>query len=221
MRLILLAIVFFLASNSFGQNPNYMLWTEAGVVYKPLKNLHTSLEINGRFDNTGIQTFFPQVGLKYKVVKWFSPSIEYRFIVDENKYGNYKTNNRLNLNADFKHEVDRFSFDLRLRYQFEFRRLNSADYNPDFDQAIRFKPQISYNIKGTKFSPVISSEWFYYPLGGGPYYPGFTKIRCAAGGKYNLPGPHEVGLKYQIDKKFHSNDALRHVLSLSYMLELK
>lgn len=198
-----------------------MIWSGASLVYKPIKNLHTELELNGRFDDNGLQTFFPQVGAKYKVSKWFSPSIDYRFLVDKNKYGNYKSSSRINFNANLGHEIERFNLELRLRYQFEFKPSASSEYNADFDQAIRVKPEISYNIKGVKFTPKASAEWFYYPSTGGPYYPGFTKVRCAIGGSYNLPGPHELGVKYQLDKKFHSNNGLRHVLVLSYSYEIK
>ncbi len=215
-------IILFLTSifSSYGQNDDYMLWTKIGVKGKVSKKLSYSGAINIRFGGTGIETFFPQIGLEYKLKKWLKPSIEYRFIIDKNKYGNYKSSNRLNFNVELGKNVDRFSLGFRIRYQYAFNRISQQEYNPDFDQAFRFKPFLEYNIKGSKFTPIVSSEFFYDPQLG-PNGREFTKIRVGVGAKLNLKGPHTVGFKYQFDKKFNYKDGFRHVLGLSYSYKIK
>jgi hypothetical protein len=193
-----------------------MTWVEAEADGKIVKNLKWNAGITGRFGAAGVETVFPQVGLEYKVAKWFRPSVDYRFIIEKNKFGNYKVANRINANLDFKHAFDRLQLGLRLRYQYAFNRLSADAYDADFDQAIRVKPSFEYDLKGTKLSPVISAEFFYNPQYG-QFTPGFTKMRVAAGIKYELKGPHTIGIKYQLDKKFRDYAAdLRHVLNLSY-----
>ncbi|MBL4861920.1 MAG: DUF2490 domain-containing protein, partial [Crocinitomicaceae bacterium] len=183
MRLSIILLFLGTSLSSFGQNDAYMLWTELGVRGDVIKKMTWEVELNTRFDNKGIATFFPQVGLEYKVTKWFKPSVEYRFIVDKNKYGNYKSSNRLNFNANFKKGIERFDLGLRIRYQYAFDRLSvSESYDADFDQAIRLKPSISYDIKKSIFVPTVSAEFFYNP----EYGPGgrdFTKVRIGVGTK--------------------------------------
>lgn len=214
------AIVILLSFSAFGQN-KYELWTEAGVDYKIRKGLHTNLELNSRFDNQGVKTFFPQLGLEYKLTKWLKPSVEYRLVIDRNGIGNYKAYNRLNLNANFDKDIDRLSLATRVRYQYAFNSLSNTQYNADFDMAIRIKPSVKYDINDFPLSPTISAEFFYNPLSGGPYQPGFDKVRLAVGADLDVKGPHGFDFKYQLDKKFHDYSAgLRHVLSLSYSYDL-
>lgn len=205
--------------NSFSQH-DYMLWTEVGVEGKVIKRLKWAAEFNTRFDLSGVATYFPQVGLEYKITKWLRGSVQYRFIVDKNKYGNYKSSNRLNANLSFKENKKRFSYGLRLRYQYAFDRVSTSSYDADFDQAIRMKPSFEYDLKNSIFTPVISGEFFYNPSYG-PKSPGFSKMRIAVGSKLELDGPHGVSFKYQLDKKFYDFSAdLRHVLALSYIYKL-
>jgi hypothetical protein len=210
-----LTLLIFLVFSLFSKaQDEFMIWTEIGAKGKITKDLGWNADINTRFV-PGVETFFPQVGLSYKVTKWFKPSIEYRFIIDKNKYGNYKSSSRLNFNLAFKHDVKRFYGSLRVRYQSSFNKVNSEEYDGDFDQAFRFKPAIEYKIRKSRFIPGVSAEWFLNPA----YGPnrGITKIRLAAGTKIELKGPHEISVKYQIDKKLRNYSAgMRHVVSLGY-----
>lgn len=217
----LIFIFFFLSSSSlFGQH-EFQVWTEAGLDYKIKKGLHAGLEVNSRFDKTGVATFFPQLGVEYKLLKWLKSSVEYRFIVDKNNIGNYKVSNRLNFNLNFDKNKDRWSFGTRLRYQYAFNTFSPAQYDPDFDMAIRLKPSLKYDINDFPFSPEISAEFFFNPLGGGPYQPGFDKIRYTIGADLDVKGPHGFGFKYQLDHKLRNYSAnLRHVLALSYSYDL-
>jgi len=103
-----------------------------------------------------------------------------------------------------------------LRYQYSFNSVRAADYDSEFDQAIRLKPEIEYDIKGSIFNPVIGAEFFYNPS----YNPNgfeFTKIRFTIGTKLELDGPRSLSFKYQLDKKTDSYSiGARHVLSVSY-----
>lgn len=197
-----------------------MLWTETGVSGDLVKRTDWKFELNTRFDNRGIATFFPQVGIEYKLTKWLKPSLEYRFIIDRNKYGNYKSSNRINLNLGFDKSVDRFAFDFRCRYQFGFGNSGGSSYDSDFDQSFRFKPGIEYDINNCIFSPTMSCEFFYNPLLGVDGRQ-FDKLRFAVGSKLELKGNHKVSFKYQFDKKLtDASSGLRHVLCLSYEYKL-
>ena len=222
MKLSTILIFLGISLSSFGQNDYMMAWAKVGLRGDIVKKTDWMVNISTRFDNQGVATFFPQAGIEYKVKKWFKPSVEYRFLVDRNKYGNYKSSHRINLNANFKKSViKRLALGVRLRYQYAFKQFSGSEaYDADFDQAFRFKTSVTYDIKGSVFSRTVTSEFFYNPeLGKNGRQ--FTKVRFAAGTKIELDGPHSLSIKYQFDKKLRNYAAgVRHVIAISYEFKL-
>jgi len=211
----ILALILGFQPSVWAQN-EFAVWSELGVKGEFTKKIKWSVDLNGRFAKGNLETFFPQLGFEYKLAKWFRPSIDYRLVIDQNKYGNYKLSNRINVNGEFKKNVKRFTFETRLRYQYSFNSVRSADYDSEFDQAIRLKPEVEYDIKGTIFNPVVGAEFFYNPT----YNPNgfqFTKVRFTIGTKLELDGPHSVSIKYQLDKNTDKYTiGAKHVVSVSY-----
>lgn len=221
MRWKLLLITCLLGTSAFSQeNDDYMLWTTVGVTGDIVKKTDWTAELSTRFDNTGVATFFPQVGINYKLTKWLKPSLEYRFVIDKNSYGNYKAAHRLNFNAKFKESFDRLDVGLRVRYQYAFDNRGNFDYDADFDQAFRFKPEIAYDIKNFILTPKISTEFFYNPALG-ENGRRFDKMRLGIGASLDLNNDHDISFKYQLDKRFFAYDrGVRHVLAISYQYKL-
>lgn len=214
-------ILFILPFSLFSQNNEGKVWTEIGVNGKIVKDLDWAAELTTRFGVNGIETVFPSVSIKYKVKKWFKPSVEYRYIVDRENFDTYSNSHRLNFNADFKHTIDRLSIKSRIRYQYSFDRLvNSELYSPEFDQAIRLKLGGSYDINNSFLSPVISGEIFYNPTYG-PYGQQLTKFRLFAGVDIEMDGPHEISVGYIFDNRINiSRPLTKHILSLGYSYKI-
>ncbi len=218
MKQLVIFIFLFAGVSAYSQHEG-MVWTEVGVSGKVVKRLNASLEINSRFGASGLETFFPQLGLKYKVKKWFRPSVEYRYVLDKDRYDNMLSGHRLNFNANFEKSKKRFDFGARLRYQYAFNRfVNSGNLDLDLDQAWRLKGGVKYDINNSIFTPLFSAELFYNPQFGPDQ--GFSKIRIAAGTSFELDGPHKISVKYQMDKRFEFGRDVRHVLSISYGYKL-
>lgn len=217
MRLLILTISFFSCFTLFSQNDEFQVWTEVGLKGDLIKRMDWMVDLNTRFGRFGVEKILPEVGVDYKVKKWFKPSITYRSIIAKNQIGNYKLGHRINLNANFKKGVKRFEFAARIRYQFAFAKgASPVEYDADFDQAIRIKPSIEYDINNSIFTPKVSADFYYDPVYG-PNGQRFTKIRLAAGASLELKGPHSFSFKYQVDKKLHDyGEGLLHVLALSY-----
>lgn len=204
----------------FGQTSE-KLWVDLGVKHDFTKKLSVEAHVTNRLYYNGVQTFFPAVLIKYKLRKWFVPSIEYRGIFSENKFENYDFKNRLNANLEFKKEYKRFLFSGRIRYQFSFDRLyETADYNAEFDQAIRLKPSIKYKIKKSNFTPLVSIEYFYNPKFEETGRR-FVKYRFTAGTEFDLDKKNSFTLAYILDQQYNvANPKRQHILSLSYARSL-
>lgn len=216
-----LIIAFFIPFVGFGQTSSGMVWTELGVKGSVTKKIDWAADVTTRFGNLGVNTFFPQVSVKYKLTKWFRPSLEYRAIFNHLSNGNYNFSNRLNINGEFKKGVSDFDFGLRVRYQYSFGTLFSGGaYDPEFDQAIRIKPSVTYDIKKSMFSPTASVEFFYDPAYG-QYGRQFTKIRTFVGIKMDWKKPFDVSVGYMFDGKINlPNPSSRHILSVSLAYKL-
>lgn len=214
-------MLFILPFSLFSQNNEGKIWTEVGVNGKIINDLDWSVDLTTRFGINGLETIFPSASIKYKVKKWFKPSIEYRYIVDKENFDTYNNSHRLNFNADFKKTFDRFAVKSRIRYQYSFDRLvNSELYSPEFDQAIRLKIGGSYDIDNSFLTPTISAEMFYNPMFG-PYGKQITKLRLFAGVDVEMDGPHALSIGYMYDNRINlSRPLTRHILSLEYSYEI-
>jgi hypothetical protein len=199
------------------------VWLETGVKGEITKKLDWGVELTNRFGTYGLETFFPQATLRYKAFKFMRLSVDYRAIFNKDEYTNYLFSNRINGNVDLKQKVNRFTFSGRVRYQYSFNSLrNNMYYDAEFDQAIRLKPGISYDIKDNPISLSTSAEFFYNPqfMEGGQQ---FTKLRAWAGLDYALEfGEKEnkqsfdIGFGYIFDLQLNvSAPRTSHILNIS------
>lgn len=219
MKNLFVFLVLFCAYSLRGQDAAE-LWTEVGVSGTYPAKLTWSAEFNTRFGDRGVNTFFPEIGLGYKIKKWFKPSIDFRYIMDRKIDGRYVGATRLNYNLEISPEIKRVSLELRLRYQQEMASVPGDDYRDDFDQALRMKLAGEYNINGSKITPKVGLEFFYdpqYSISG----PEFTKMRYFAGASFNLKGPHEIVVRYIYERKFNLPSVNRHIFLVAYGFEYK
>src|SRR4051812_22341836 len=94
------------------------VWFGAGVKSELVKNLVFGLQTNARVRTDGnLQTLFQEASIKSEHIKWFRPSVDYRFITSYAKNGNTEYSNRINLNADFRCKIGEVKTGVRGRYQ--------------------------------------------------------------------------------------------------------
>ncbi|MGB0932841.1 MAG: DUF2490 domain-containing protein [Lishizhenia sp.] len=220
MRLIFVILFLFFTSSLFSQAES---WFSGGVKTDLNDKITASAELNLRTTNlVRVEQFFPEASIKYNLSKFFKPSVDYRFVVGRDNSANYRGAHRVNVNFNFKQEIERLDFKFRLRYQSKVNSGGASEvYQPDFDNAIRLKPEIQYNIENSKLNPFIGAEWFYNPensaLGNR-----YRKIRFAAGITWDLPNKQELDFKYQLDYDINVPFPERiHIISISYGWEWK
>jgi hypothetical protein len=215
----LFSFFLFSFSSVYSQTTVFQVWNELGTSGKANKNLTYGVDLTTRIGNAGVATYFPQVSVKYKLNKFIRPSVDYRMIMNRASNGNYLASHRINGNLQFSYVKKRQSFGFRIRYQYSFNRLIQT-YEPEFDQAFRFKPSYTYDVNKSIFTPKVSCEFFYNPSNG---YQGqqFTRIRYYAGVALELAGPHNLEVGYYYDQKIQvANPVNRSILNLSYSYSL-
>lgn len=215
MRNLFLALCF-LPLVALSQNSTvFQVWSEAGLSYKIDKNQSLAFDLTTRHGAGGLQTFFPQISYRYKVNKYFKPSIDYRFIGSSTDEGNFSYQHRINGNLQFAYDLDRLQLGLRFRYQYSTNRLGN-NYEPEFGQALRIKPSFAYDVKNTDLEPQVSMEFFTGPMDGQVGYH-LNRIRWSFGVGYTFDGPHNIEIAYLYDQRINSPGSLnRAILNLSY-----
>jgi len=193
----------------------FQSWNELGLSYKLDKKQSFGLDFTTRFDASGLQTFFPQISYKYKVNKFFRPSLDYRLIASKDDFGNYALQHRLNVNLQLAHEIERLELGFRVRYQFSAER-STTDIGSEFGDAFRFKPSIGYNLKNSILSPSAGMEFFTSPMDGQTGYH-LNRIRWNLGVAIDLKAAGELEIAYLYDQRINSPGSLnRAILNLGY-----
>ena len=220
MRTLLLSLLL-IPLIGWSQNSTvFQVWNEAGVGYKINKKQSLGFDLSTRHDANGLQTVFPQVSYKYKLSKLIRPSIDYRYIGRVTDEGNFTFQHRINANLQLNYKIERFQLGLKGRYQFTTSRI-AENFEPEFDEAFRVKPSVSYDIKKSILIPTASLEFFTGPMNGQQGYH-LNRLRWRAGIAFEWDGPHSFELAYQYDQRINSPGALnRAILNLSYSYSIK
>ena len=218
MKNALIFILLFIGKFSFAQVVP-QTWLSGEIERKLTSKFDASASLDLRFIDFGTpSTIFPQLSISYKLFDGVKLSMDYRMLIKENRFSNYTLDNRLNFNVDFKAKFKYFDPGFRFRYQSTFGSLNGAgNYSPEFDQAIRLKPSLTFHIKKkSKYTPAVSGEWFY-SLANKDLGRRFTKYRLALGTSYNLKGPRTIDFKYIFGQSINlPKNEIEHIFSVTY-----
>lgn len=204
----------------FGHSQSFEFWNSIGAKYKIGKRLTVAGSFTDRINNRGVKAFFPELTSKLKITKWASVSIDYRYVSKKENNGNYLGANRFNFNARFKNSYKRIKYSCRFRYQMSSGGDPNQGYESDFDEAFRFKPAVTYNIKKSAFEPSFGIDFFYNPTHG-VYGKRFDKVRYSIGSSIELGGPHTIEVSLKLDHKFNSSsNGNKLIFALAYELDL-
>lgn len=207
--------------NSFAQRNQANFWNEAGIDYSISKRNYTSLSFSSRWDDYGCYKLFPEVSLGREILEGFKFELDYRFIKNREEFGLYSNSNRWNFNLKYGHKWNRIKINIRIRYQFGQAGSLNQNYDSDFDNAWRLKPQLSYKKKKSKFTYSAGLETFYNPQFG-PVGRQFNKIRSSIGLDYKLAGQQTLIAGFNYDKYINAFDkSNRMVFKIGYNYNIK
>lgn len=217
MRPFLLCIFSFFCVYITAQSVSNELWVTAGTKIPLNKTLLVGVDLTQRYGTYGLETFFPQVSFRYKVNKWFKPSVDYRLIGSRDVDAPMVFSHRINGNLQFNWNKERLSAGFRARYQYSLEPKGGVS-DAEFDKAIRLKPSIAYDIENFPLSPSLSAEIFYSLNQGSR---GANRIRYFLGFDVDLKRQHAIDFGLMTDQWINNVPRWRFMYCLGYTYTFK
>jgi hypothetical protein len=205
---------------------DFETWTSGKLKLKANKKWNFGLQAQMRLDNNSseLKGFFTELSTGYKLFKGMKIGAGIRYINKNDNEGAVQGAEhyfRYNLDATYKHKIDRLALKYRFRYQNRNEMGISKEEGDVHLQYFRLKASIEYNIKDWKLDPVLSGEIFNkYEKNG--YSNGFSDYRITIGTNYKTKGYGEIGLFYRLENEITSfYPKTTHILRVKYTYTLK
>jgi len=227
--LTLLSIAFTLST--FAQDGEYVTvrdietWSSFSFNYKASKKFKLGLEQQFRFGNnsTEINDYITDLSAEFKFTKHFYAATGFRYLGQNDRVGanqDFENHFRWNLDLGVTHDVKRFNFDYRLRYQVSDEIGVSKDEGDYLNNHFRLKIGVAYNIKNLKLEPEVSAEIFNHIEKGEKN--GFDKFRFTVGAAYKMKTYGDIGLFYRMERDLMGvYPKTTNIIGLKYTYTLK
>lgn len=171
-----------------------------------------------------INLFYTNIGIDYKLNKYFKISPSYRAIQKIRFNTTLSHRHRLSLDATLKKKFKNITLAERVRYQIEVQDFLTSTKGKLPEQFLRFKTDIKYDLN-TKITPFFSCELRYqirsWRGSDMIYNHRFHRIRNIVGADYQLNDAHTFTIYYLIQNEFNIKDLENiYILGLAYTISL-
>ena len=189
-------LLLFFSFSAFAQENDFQTWYSVSLNKKIIKktNLFIKTGLRLRENSSLYAKQFTDLKVKHKYNKRFSYAVGYR---DINKWDialNISNQNRFYADVNYKNKFSkRFSYAIRNRWQTQGDLFG-------YKMTLRQKFGLDYNIKKTKLSPSISTEYFF------TMEDGINKLRSTIALGYPLSKKLDFELTYRIQQEFYVNN---------------
>jgi hypothetical protein len=178
------------------QENDFQTWYSLSVNKKIVKKLNVKLKSGLRIrENSSLyskQFFDLKMQLKYN--KRISLSSGYRYATNWDKIFQISNNHRFYIDLSYKNKIiKRLSYSIRNRWQ------NQGDIY-GYNTTLRQKFLLAYNIRKTKFTPSIATEYFL------KIDDGINKLRSTISMSYPITKNLDIDLAYRIQQDFYVNN---------------
>ena len=191
--LLLLILTF---SSALAQENDFQSWYLVTINKKIIKKTSFSIKSGLRLrENSSLYSrHFFDSRIRRNLNKKYSLALGIRYSHKKSYDSNYF--NVYRFYSDFRYKN---KFTKRLRYSIRNRfQMQGIRYN--YDMLLRQKLTLSYNIKKTKLTPNISSEYFL------PFDEGINKLRHTFSFSHPLNKNIDFELAYRIQQEFYVNN---------------
>lgn len=171
-----------------------------------------------------VNLFYTNIGIDYKINKFFKLSPSYRAIQKMRFNNTLSYRHRLSLDATLKKKFNNIIFAERVRYQIEVQDFLTSTKGKLPEQFLRFKTDVKYDLN-SKITPFVSFELRYqlrsWRGNDMIYNNGFHRVRNIIGADYQLNNKHSFTVYYLIQNEFNiANLENIYILGLAYTLSL-
>ena len=196
-------------------------WNSIGLKYKASKKSSFQFDQGLRLvkNASEVDQVLSDLSYKYKTNKYLSLGVGLRYSANKGANEEFDNDFRYNIDANIKHDFNRFDFKYRLRFQNKNELGKSAEEGDVSKRYMRLKARVKYNVKGWKLDPIVSSELFRsYTTG----EKGFDNVRVTLGTKYSLKKMGDMSFFYRLEKELNTvRPQTTYVLGLKYVYTIK
>lgn len=194
---------------SFAQSDDFGVWASV-VVEKKVEKWAFEFEQELRtMENTSkIERVSSSIAADYKLFKPLKIGASYQYItLNDLENDDLQPRHRLNLYAQGKYELGRFTFTLRERAQLTYKDETERTYKINPKWSLRNKLKVDYDIPHFKVSPFASFEAFYQL--NNPDGNKFDNLRYSCGAEYKFNKHHALNLFGLVDEEMNVKDPIR------------
>lgn len=196
-------------------------WSKVGLKFKV--NNDFSLGLNQQFrlneNSSSMDQIITNFDTKYKINKSLYFGLGFRYIADKKSDDSFQNDFRYNIDAGYKHSINQFSLNYRLRYQNKNEIGFSKTDGDDIDHVFRLKIGAEYNIKNWKLDPQFSTEIFNdLTQSTDKLY----KVRFTLATDYSINKMNSIGAFYRLERELNeSYPKTTYIIGLNYKFTLK
>lgn len=196
-------------------------WNSLQLKYKVNKKFGIGLEHGLRLNQNAsvVDQSLTELNFKWKPVSGLFFGTGFRYIADRGGNNLFDNDFRFNLDAGFKHDINRLEFKYCLRYQNRNEIGLSTEEGDYFRNYLRLKAGVSYNIKNWKLDPTFSTELYRDMT---RYTGSFDRLRFTLGTDYSLGKAGKIGAFYRIERELGvSYPKTTYIIGLGYTFTIK
>jgi hypothetical protein len=203
------------------QQKDFQLWPSANINMNLTKRFRVMVEEEVRLKEncTQMDKQINDLGISYKINKYFRASFYYRVMASWRRPDDYNWKNGLYGDLAFRYNAGRFLLGYRFRYQSARTAFNKGEDVLSGNMVNRHKFTVGYNIKNMPLVPFVEEELFFQSDG---HQMGMNDYRTWIGLTYAPGKVHEFSLKYGIDQqRLVADPVTAYIIALNYTLNLK
>ncbi|MFN0246286.1 MAG: DUF2490 domain-containing protein [Kofleriaceae bacterium] len=214
LAIALVAVAGVLVGTSHPALADVQLWSEAGVSKRATKRLQVELSLQTRFDQdiSRLQALLPEVGVRYRAIRWLRVGGGYRLEYERDNNGDLVVRHRVSAYARASYTVKRVRLDYRLMVVEQWRPSSNDQYRT----VLRNRVDVSYRDLGP-WTPGVSAEVFHAL--GDLDQADYDKLRLTAGVSLERK-QHSIDVFYRAELHADPAEPTFHILGLGYHFDL-